>query len=246
MFSDIPCVVCNSPYVLWVTNLTAKDNRSDVSVPLFYCMQCESFQSPTAEPLPNGGGVLNWHKKVFNRNLEWSKELLDYLLKNNPKETKYLLDIGCGIGTLLFACKNYNIQGIGYDTDALAIEYGRNQLELELKDELWEHSKTLGKKIDLIICISLLEHIHFPQNLIKEIVESLKVHNATAFVSVPLVNRSQWHHIKNHNAIPGATPPNIHVTHFSDKGLMYAFQHCGAKNFEKITVGGWVGFLIST
>jgi SAM-dependent methyltransferase len=208
-------------------------------------MQCESFQSPTAEPLANGGGVLNWHKKVFNRNLQWSKELLDYLLNNNQIKPKYVLDIGCGIGTLLFACKNYNIKGIGFDTDAIAVEYGRNQFDLDLKDELWEHSKTLGKKIDLITCISLLEHIHFPRNPIEEIVASLKAHNATAFISVPLFNRGKWSYLKNHNAIPGKTPPNMHVTHFSDKGLVSAFQHYGAKNFEKIAVGGWVGFLIS-
>lgn len=244
MFSEIPCVVCNSPYVLWATNLIAKENAGNLEVPLYYCMQCESFQSPTVETLPNGGGTLNWHQKVFQRNMQWSGELLDYFLKKSKVKPKYILDIGCGIGTLLLTFQKNGIEGIGFDTDINAVTYGRNKFNLKLRNELWEHSKTLNKKIDLITCISLLEHINYPGDLIKQITASLKVHKAIAFVSVPLVNRNKWHHIKYNNIIPGP-PPNVHVTHFSDKGIVCAFQHYGAKKFEKITVGGWTGFLIS-
>jgi hypothetical protein len=47
------------------------------------------------------------------------------------------------------------------------------------------------------------------------------------------------------DGVPPGPPVNIHVTHFSDKGLIAAFKKYGGKNFKKITAGGWVGFLIS-
>ena len=237
------CPICASRHMAWVRTLPKKIGGS---VELYYCMDCESFCSPFSAPVLNPVTQINWHKSVLDRNLSWSADLLDSLEAqgcNGP-----IVDIGCGIGSLLLAAKNKDWlgAGVGFDLDSDACEYGRNEFDLDLRSEIWnaEASPDFG----LITCISVLEHIHQPRKLISEMLSVAKHMGAKVYLSVPFFNRDWWRMIHTDNFSPGHPfeYPHAHVTHFSYKGMETVFAQQNVSSAEQIRIpGGWIGYLIA-
>jgi SAM-dependent methyltransferase len=206
-------------------------------------MLCESFSAPNAKPVLNGGSALSWHKTVHDRNAHWSEELLVNLSKVGVLPP-HIIEIGCGIGTFLKIAKEHGIDGTGYDSDFEAVSYGRTQFGLDLRSELWTFDKAHIVDNSLFVSISMLEHIHFPRQLIKDMVAYMKLTSGKIFISVPFANPPQWSYFLK-GSIPGGAPANVHVTHFSEKGFRMVFKEFGATNFTKIISGGWIGYLVS-
>ncbi len=172
--SGHPCVVCNSPYVLKVFDTVCKTAQGDEVTTVYFCMLCESFSAPNAKPVLNGGSALSWHKTVHDRNVHWSEELLGNLSKVCVVPP-HIIEIGCGIGTFLKIAKEHGIDGTGYDSDFEAVSYGRAQFGLDLKSELWTFDTAHIVDNSLLVSISMLEHIHFPRQLIKDMVAYMKL-----------------------------------------------------------------------
>ena len=237
------CPVCASPYMTWVKTLSIKVGGS---VELFYCMECESFSSPFSKPIANAPTQLNWHKSVLERNIGWSISLLDILAAKSCSGT--LVDIGCGIGSLLLAAKNkgWRGSGVGYDLDVDACSYGRSAFSLDLRSEVWraETSPEFG----LITCISVLEHIHQPRFLINEMIIAARQRSAKVYLSVPFFNRIWWRMILEDSSTPGHPfeYPHAHVTHFSYKGMETICDQLNVKSAERVKIdSAWIGYLIN-
>ncbi len=90
--------------------------------------------------------------------------LIEPVLKSPryPKDLNYL-DLGSGIGLLVWAARKAGMKAYGIDIDPLAVEYGMNTLGLNLSvcnfetDVLpWNH------KFDIITMTHVLEHIISP------------------------------------------------------------------------------------
>lgn len=241
--SGHPCVVCNSPYVLEVIDTVCKTPQGEEITTVYFCMKCESFSSPNAKPVLNGGSALSWHKTVHDRNSQWSEELLANFSKAGLMP-KHIVEIGCGIGTFLKVAKGHGIDSIGYDSDAESVEYGRAQFGLDLRSELWTLGEAQMLDSPLLVSISMLEHIQFPRQLIKDMFDYIKLTSGSMFISVPFANPPQWTYFLN-NTVPCGAPANIHVTLFSEKGLCTVFREFGATKFTKISAGGWIGYIIS-
>ncbi len=235
------CPICASPFMSWVKTLPKKIGGT---VELFYCMECESFSSPFSVPANNPPSDVEWHKSVLKRNLKWSHNLLQQLIEKGMEGP--IVDIGCGIGSLLLAADKAGISGVGFDLDTVACEYGRNEFGLNLRGELWheEDSPDFG----LITIISVLEHIHQPRELIRDMIYAARARNAKIFISVPFFNRDWWKLLHTDNFTPGHPfeVPHAHVTHFSHRGLDTVCRQFGAKDLQLIQVkGGWLGFLVT-
>ena len=122
------CVVCKSPNVA-LTRRIPTSRKMDVD--LFYCMDCESFFSPFA-PVHFNGPTLNHHRKVFDRNIGFTQtwfSAISSFLDSSP----YVVDIGCGIGSLLFGLREQGIRGVGYDLDREATEFVFKEYHLDLR-----------------------------------------------------------------------------------------------------------------
>lgn len=236
------CPICASPYMSWVKKLPRKIGGT---VELYYCMECESFSSPFSEPSTNTASQIEWHKGVLDRNLKWSHNLLQQLSAKGVKGA--IVDVGCGIGSLLKAAQSIGISGIGYDLDTKACEYGRTEFSLDLRGELWSAKKS--PDFGLITCISVLEHIHSPRNMIGDMIKTAREKNARVFFSVPFLNRDWWRFIHTDSLASGHPfeYPHAHVSHFSHRGLETVCRQFGAKEFEFIRIkGGWTGMLIAS
>jgi SAM-dependent methyltransferase len=210
---------------------------------LFYCMECESFSSPQSPPNPETDQTA-WHISVLERNLGWCSTLLDLLRDAGAKGP--IVDVGCGIGSLLLAAKTKRMTGVGFDLDGYATAYGRKEFGLDLRSELWTKDKV--ENFGLLTCISVLEHIHQPRPVVREMMEAAKERKASVYLSVPFVDRNAWNQLRTDNlATPGHlfALPHVHVTHFSHKGMEMLCREVGAVDYQRIDMQrAWYGVLV--
>lgn len=230
-----PCPVCASGN----TALRARFASEKFDVSLYYCLDCESFASPDATPWKSGPAV-DWHNSVEARNRGFARELFDAVGIDRP----VLLDIGCGTGTLIGVAAERGGGGIGFDTDASAVEAGRAK-GLDLHCRLWTPAEDTPAPT-LITCIMVLEHLHQPRPLMRDMAAAARRHGCPVFVSVPWFERAWWPYLQRSPSAEGFHPlrdPHIHVTHFSARGFRAAMESFGATEFRWIG-GGWSGFLV--
>lgn len=210
-------------------------------------MECRSFfntsgNSESDNSLKSG---LDWSISVADRNLNWSNILLDELEIKATFES--IVEIGCGIGTLLETAKKRGIKVIGFDTNSFAASYGRENLGIDLRSEFW-NSGTLSEKYDLLISISVLEHLETPRTLFKEIAHYCQRYKSSAFLSLPFLDFDRWHYIFDPDPLKEGTPffdNDSHVTHFSREGFIKMCKQFGSKSQVPLVAGGWSGFLVS-
>lgn len=93
-----------------------------------------------------------------------------------------ILDIGCGTGsvTIPLGCSEHKIDGIDIDSKSIEIAKNRNNLdnvEFEVKD-----IKSVRKQYDVVLAIQVLEHLHNPLEMLKEIHRTTK---KLAIITVP-------------------------------------------------------------
>lgn len=222
-----------------MTFIKSLQRRTGGHVDLFYCMTCQSASSPLSPPVPEGDDT-NWHLSVRERNMEWGRELFRTLGNEGP-----YLDIGCGIGTLVQTAQGLGMKAIGFDTNAHACSLGRERYGLDLRAEYWRRETSPPAK--LITCISVLEHLHEPREMIADLVGAALEVNSKLFISVPFFNEHRWRDLLTDNLQPGHffEVPHAHVTHFSPKGLEMVCREFGAKNVEYIRIANaWHGLLI--
>ena len=100
------CVVCNSPFMVPVRIVGTRRTRKNIL--LKYCMRCSSFSNPSGykEDEKQLKSDLEWSISIKNRNLEWSELLLQEFERQSIKMNS-ILEIGCGIGTLLYAASHF-------------------------------------------------------------------------------------------------------------------------------------------
>jgi SAM-dependent methyltransferase len=234
------CPVCRSPFL----TLARRRQTPQVGpVDVFHCMECQSLCSPFAPEHLNGPS-LNHHRKVFDRNQAFTRAWLERV-QEHWRPTR-ILDIGCGIGSLLYAAREQSgIDGLGYDLDAEACSYGKATYQLDLRGQAWSADEdTAG--VDLISCIMVLEHIKWPRPLMQQLVRAAKKYNCPVYVSVPWFNRSSWSHLQEPYG-PGnlLELPYVHVMHFAEQAFVDACKGMGARSFTRISGCSWPGYLFT-
>ncbi|MGB3534813.1 MAG: class I SAM-dependent methyltransferase [Microcoleaceae cyanobacterium] len=236
------CVVCDSPFVAYIRDIPTRRTRKDI--PLYYCMECESLFNPSGYKEDDRilKKDLEWNIGVIERNLETSEKLIKELIKLYPS-AKSVLEIGCGIGTNLSVASKYFSKVTGYDLNHYAVDYGKDRFGLDLKSEMWISSKT--QSYDIVLCIMVLEHLENPRHLFSQLVEATKNGKGALFISVPFLERNRWKYILEPDPYVKGTPffdNDVHVTHFSQKGLTELAKQHGATSINRISQG-WLGYI---
>ena len=161
-----------------------------------------------------------------------------YFLKERIGQGKKVLDIGCRDGALTKYYSGGN-EVTGTDIDGEALERAQTDLgiktqKIDLNGE-WNLSE---KYFDVIVAAEVIEHLYFPENVIKKIKHCLK-DGGTFLGSVPnaynLKNKIRYFFGKKKN-----TPLEdlTHINHFSCgelKGLL-------DKNFKEVKITGFGKF----
>ncbi len=121
-----------------------------------------------------------------------------YVISLVPKEAKYVLDIGCGAGDNAEILKEK-----GYIIDGITISEDEREAAQKVMRTVFVHNvengipQGLTGKYDVIILSHVLEHICYPQTLLKDIQRIL---NPGGFLIIALPNlmhfRSRWQLMK--------------------------------------------------
>lgn len=187
---------------------------------------------------------LQWGIGVAERNRDAAKRLLDKLAANGASLAS-VLEVGCGIGTLLTVARSRGSKVTGFDVNALAISYAKDNNTLDAHSQLWS-STTKTDNISLFLCISVLEHIAEPRPLIRELCQAALLHRASLFISVPFFDNHHRPFLSDPDPHLPGTPffdNDVHVTHFSRSGLETALRREGLHHLTFIEAGLWNGFL---
>jgi 2-polyprenyl-3-methyl-5-hydroxy-6-metoxy-1,4-benzoquinol methylase len=240
-----PCPICESPFTAYVRHVLTR--RTKQQIPLYICLDCLSFTNPSGytETQEILAADLQWHISVSDRNKSAAKRLFDKLAEEGVKP-RSVADIGCGIGSLLTVARDRGMRVVGFDTNAQSTEYGRTQMKLNLVGNYWTKDTDTGP-IDLYLCISVCEHLEKPRPLIQDLCAAAARQRAALFVSVPFVDRAAWPFILDPDPYAKGTPffdNDVHITHFSTKGLEKVMRDFGAPNFKFVQGGLWNGGLV--
>ncbi len=245
-FVDRRCPVCDSPYVFHLRDVVTKRTRKEI--PLYACLRCRSFSNPSGFHEDDAflHAALEWHLRVHDRNRQYSTSLFTNLKPHIPRLTS-VLEIGCGTGTLLQVAREWGAERtLGFDLNRLAIEYGRKEFGLDLSAEVWDALK-IPARYDLVLCISVMEHLEQPRHLFREISTYCRIHQASAFISVPFFDEDSWHFL--HNPDPSLEKSlffdnDCHVTHFSRDGFLRLCREFGSTSEIPVYGGAWRGYVI--
>tara|TARA_Y100001968_G_C19365009_1_gene722018 strand:- start:112 stop:834 length:723 start_codon:yes stop_codon:yes gene_type:complete len=127
--------------------------------------------------------------------------------------TKNILDIGCGNGYLLTKLykKNKNIEMTGIDLYPNPISSCYKHIHGNLIDNM---SSFADGEFDLVICAHVLEHLKYPQRILKEI---RRISKKKILIICPLEKNYKW-------------GMNYHVQFFPTKEDFYEFASKGKNN----------------
>lgn len=238
------CPVCASEYMFHIMDVPTSRTRKHV--PLFACLACRSMSNETGyvENDAQRERALEWHRKVEGRNRKAVRQLFNVLRKAETAPAS-VVEIGCGTGVMVDEIGKMGIEAVGFDIDRHSVEYGKDAFGADLRGEAW-NSKTLDRGCDLLVCVSVLEHIAQPRPLIAEFAKYCARWGAKAFISVPFLNKNRWKFLLDPDpSLPG-TPffdNDVHITHFSTLGLERCLADHGATHMEFVKGGLWHGVL---
>jgi SAM-dependent methyltransferase len=135
------------------------------------------------------------------------------IIKNNLENVSTILEIGCGMGGILFPFKmrNYKVKGIDFGEEF--VKKGR-EIGLDLTNESIDQLISQHEKFDLVILSHLLEHI-VDLNLFLSKIKKLLSDKGKLFISVPGLK-------------------SIHLTYSSD--ILLYLQNAHSWNFSQNTL----------
>jgi 2-polyprenyl-3-methyl-5-hydroxy-6-metoxy-1,4-benzoquinol methylase len=146
--------------------------------------------------------LLRWppgkHLAVQTRDYEAVTALLE---SHMPMAGRRLLDIGCGLGTLMKLAAHRGAVVYGVEPDPHSLVLCRHRLQLgpernaPLAAAVGEHLPFADSSLDMVTCCSVLEHVENPAVVVKEIARTLKP-GGVLFLGVPNALRFQERHYK--------------------------------------------------
>ncbi|MEO1553319.1 MAG: class I SAM-dependent methyltransferase [Pseudomonadota bacterium] len=214
------------------------------SAPVLFCMDCESFTHPLIyqEPDDQLKRDAEWHVTVEDRNATWSGYFLDGVMER--RSINSIIEIGCATGTLLSVARNRNVQVYGFDTNPYAKTIAWERHGIVIQNQLWNRN-TIVKAVDVVACISVIEHLENPAALMNEIGAYCSRHGAAAFVTVPFVTERcdfDWLNVPVPKTIKNPFYlVDVHINHFSRKAFEKLARDAGATTIRRAHMG-WVGY----
>lgn len=151
----------------------------------------------------------------------------------NFKKHGKVLDIGCGMGYFLYACRIYGYEVEGVDVSDDSAFYVRNELKIPVTTGSIEEINFKDDSIDIITMWHSLEHTPDPRKHLKKAWNWLK---QDGFLVVDVPNHEGTDAKKTWNSWDGWDLP-YHLYHFTPKTLInilsqHGFKTCRTKDYH--------------
>lgn len=203
------CWICSStnthlkkqgidPATLEPDNFTITDANYGTTLTIYQCEDCGFLFCPDA------GDVTSYYAELEDQEYEdtrdqrklQARKLLKQIKRYKPSGT--LLDIGAGSGILVEEAVNFGYQASGVEPSRWLVEQS-NKLSIPVREGIFPEA-IADKKYDIITLIDVLEHVHTPIQLLKDISAHL-TKDGIAIIVTPdvksiaarLLGKKWWH-----------------------------------------------------
>lgn len=227
------CPLCNSGH--FSNYMICKDFT--VSHEDFALVRCDSCDFLFTNPRPAGDKLKDYyqsedyisHSNKSNNPINFAYKIARHFtikskvkLANAQGQKGKLLDIGCGTGHFLSACKqeNWNISGVEPDPGARAL--ARQNTQVEIVDNI---SRITQSGFNVITLWHVLEHIPDLNDFIKRL-GTLLAQDGTIIVAVPNYKSYDARHYKEYWA---AYDVPRHLYHFEQATMKALMKNHGLK-----------------
>ena len=196
------------------------------------CLQCglifrkTKIETNEIQKIYNDKEYFSGYLENYKEFIKIFEQMLNLIEKyQNPRK---ILDIGCGVGLLLYLAKKRGWEASGIEI--FASNFAKNKLKLNVIN-----SNNLDilkdKYFDVIVVNHVLEHIENPLVILKQIKEKLNT-NGFLFIGVPNIE-GLFPRIQKENW--PSLQPLAHIYQFTPKTLKLLLQKIGFKPIRIIT-----------
>lgn len=139
-----------------------------------------------------------------------------------------VLDVGCGMGTMLKRFRELGWDAYGVDVSAYATDYARNELDLKVFTGAVEESGLPENFFDLVSLVHVIEHLPDPRKTLETLHKLLKPGGVIIVATHdmnglwPRIVGKRWRHLN----IPE------HLYFFSKKNLNRMLEEIGFRTFR--------------
>lgn len=199
------------------------------------CLQCGLIFKKTIIETKEIQKTYN-DKNYFSSYLENYKEFVkvfDQMLNliEKHKTPGRILDIGCGVGLLLYLAKKRGWEASGIEISKFASNFAKNKLKLNVINS--DNLDTFQDNFfDVIVVNHVLEHIENPLVILRQIKKKLNI-NGILFIGVPNIEglfprfqKENWPSLQ----------PLAHIYQFSPKTLKLLLQKIRFEPIRIITI----------
>ena len=252
-FKKINCPICELSELQKIGLRGGKYQRSNLGIEttIVRCKNC-SLIFPNPFPYPKDlNQIYNDEKTYFEGKGSWEihknnmkpiiKKFIDKIKINNISNNIKILDVGSGRGEFIGACNDFeNINAIGTEVSDEFTRFAKNKEIILLKKDLNELINE-NKLFDGICLQAVIEHVHNPDQIIKEISQLIKK-NGILYIDCPRepnllsVIGNMYNKITFNKGVynlqPTWTP--FHVFGFNPRSLEILLKKYGFKIEEKL------------
>ena len=218
------CDLCNH------NEFTIKINSTTYHADIMKCNNCGLyFQNPQKEIRYESDSA---HFRKYLQHEEGRRLTAQWRLKQIEKHIQpgKLLEIGCCGGLLLDEARTRGWDVIGTEITVEAINYAKNQLDLNIIDSADLSSINSNSKFDIVILFDVLEHLNYPSQVIRYIHDNLLRRGGLIAIEIPNIH-TLYSRILRHLNVPNTHLMFRHYYYYS-KGTFSKFAN--KHNFDII------------
>lgn len=175
-FKEISCPICqsNDTKLLGWRGGEAHQSGQGAKTSIVRCQNC-SHQYPNPMPFPKTGLdeiYINAEEYFSGHDIESKKRIGLELMRefeNRLGKKGDFLDIGCGIGELLWAAKEEGWEAKGIDPSKEFIEVGREKLGVDGQVSTLEEANFPDNSFDAVALGGIIEHLYNPFETLQEV-----------------------------------------------------------------------------
>ena len=234
------CPLCNSQNIkFWLKSNDYSTSKKDFSI--YRCEGCTfTFTNPRPYEKNIGEYYLsdsylshtNKKKGLFNTLYQLVRKKAikskTNLLQKTTK-TKHHLDIGCGTGEFLNACKKSGIKTVGIEPSKNARKMAMENYQLDVRENT-DINQFDNNTFDSLSMWHVLEHIYDINNTVKSLSKIIK-NNGYAIIAVP---NHKSYDAKFYKKYWAAWDLPIHLNHFCPITVVKLFKENGFSMEKKI------------
>jgi SAM-dependent methyltransferase len=230
-WEETACLLCNNRN--WSQLVEAPDPGADGAGLWFAVVQCQRCGLCFTNPRPSVGSIGQFYRPEYRphrfANRDKPAEKRSGLRSNQWHRDRFalrwhgrgrLLDFGCGGGSFLERMHQRGWTVTGLDISAFAVNRVRSGLGLPVLLGSLPHPELAPKSFDVITMWQSLEHVHDPQEVLRQAYELLAP-GGKLFISVPNIDSLPFRWFGP--AWYGLDLPR-HLTHFSPVTLQVMME----------------------